>query len=309
MKCPKCNFENKANAEYCSNCGQNLSGISKKINKKNKFKFMLWGLLIVFLVGATVGTYIYISNTKNDSSKTDSISKKVITKQPIEYSKLSSSNRGKVNFDVTGVNNKLGIADPIYDLKIKITNKSDSIVKFDLSKFKITGEVSDGSIKSSSDGVIKIKPQTSYTVKKMFSNIGEQNLVGDIELDYISSDYKAYDMKNIHYSEENTQSESSYSNDDQDNSITSSNSDDIKIDNYQEAIDAVKNGPANGITATWSIMGNSNGSDYNINNDGEIYYWVRGKANLDPKTGMGGDRYDYYVYEDGTVTPRNDYES
>lgn len=129
------------------------------------------GFLILLLI-----TGCGKSKINSTSAMDNTVKKAVVTKY---YQNLSSTDKKLVKFKFSEDQDETedNYADPVYVISVKITNKSNKIIKFDKSKFLIY--VSEQTkFPSNKQGILALKPGQTKSINQLIENVAEQALVG-----------------------------------------------------------------------------------------------------------------------------------
>ncbi|AKP67751.1 hypothetical protein [Companilactobacillus ginsenosidimutans] len=252
-------------------------------------------LLSVSLLFITVGCANNNTNQSKQGNNTTS-------HESAYYEDLNKSDKKQILFKFKEYQDetKDNIADPVFIVSTKITNKSNKTIIFDQSKF-IIYVTSQMKITSNKSGTLKIKPNETKTINQMFVDVPEQSLVGDGYIMYLNSTNKLDNVSSlkapaIHGGENPSETTSDNSeNTNQNVSSTDNAQSSSRQITSDEAVNIIKSQAGISSDAHMGVMSYPDGN-LTDTASGRQAYWVRVKANDD----MWGAKSDFTVYTDGT---------
>lgn len=185
LECPNCHKMNRPDATFCAFCGSALNKSTTRNNysqqKKGWFSRHKWLsllLLVILLALFGGGSVLGWQSYQNKNSGNKIISTFKTNPKKIYYNKLSATDRKKLNFKFTAIQipgSDMGGGN--YKVKENIKNATNKSVRFHLKSFYLSNNGVNDHIMSKLKGNITIQPGKSYTIKKVFNNVGGQSLV------------------------------------------------------------------------------------------------------------------------------------
>lgn len=143
----------------------------------------------------TLCFFIVLGCSQKSSSRQPNSTNYQHQEKTFSYQELSKKQKEKIRFsfnvyddESNKKNNVAAGGVSIVDMKIK--NSSNYNVKFDLSKFLISGTENSNNILSNQKKIIKIKPGENKSVSELFSNVADQHFVGAGFICYLNNNNK-----------------------------------------------------------------------------------------------------------------------